>query len=36
MEVTSLYSLFKGCSDLKKAPIIPNTVTNMALTFSHT
>lgn len=34
--VTSLHSLFKNCSGLKIPPKIPYTVTNMALTFSHT
>ncbi len=36
VEVTSLYNLFRDLSGLKVAPVIPSTVTNMALTFSHT
>ena len=34
--VSSLHSVFKFCSDLKIAPEIPKTVTNMNVAFSHT
>ena len=36
VEVTNLYNVFRDLSSLKVAPVIPSTVTNMVLAFSHT